>query len=214
MPIYLIYLVPLLLTCLRSLNSQASFKMPTFKTSYLVPAILLNPAFILHLFNTFTSYFVPPPYTVSVSPHPFMESLGPLPGTKLAIDVHANEQLCWSYTAVMVLVQCLAFGRVQNNRVRRKSAKAAKIERERLRKEKLTDDDLLQTAAKVQLASNIANHGTDGLSTSGKPEEYTNGKGHVTQSLLELGEVRQNGQRLELESEESMTETSEEEMMV
>jgi hypothetical protein len=111
--------------------------MPSLSSTYLLPAILLNPAFVLHLINTFISHWLPPPPTVSVSPHPFMENLGPLPGTKLFMDIHADEKLCWSYTAVMVFVQVLAFGHVQDNRVRRKSAKAAKIEREKARKEKL-----------------------------------------------------------------------------
>jgi hypothetical protein len=42
-----------------------------------------------------------------------------------------------SHTAIMVFVQLVAFGRVQDNRVRRKSAKTAKIEREKARKENL-----------------------------------------------------------------------------
>jgi hypothetical protein len=111
--------------------------MPSLSASYLIPAIFLNPAFVLHAINTFVSHAFPSPSAVSVSPHPFMESIGPLPASKPYLDMHSDENLCWSYTVIMVFVQVLAFGRVQDNRVKRKSAKAAKVERERARKEKL-----------------------------------------------------------------------------
>ncbi|KAF4632214.1 hypothetical protein G7Y89_g5917 [Cudoniella acicularis] len=135
--------------------------MPSFSSTYLLPAIILNPAFILHLINTFVSHWVPPPPTVSHSPHPFMESLGPVPGSILYLDMHADEQLCWGYTVVMVIIQVLAFGRVSDNRVRRKSAKAAKIEREKIRREKL---EKLQ-AERMHIASQTNGHADalDGL---------------------------------------------------
>lgn len=184
--------------------------MSVFNTSYLVPAILLNPAFVLHLFNTFISHWMPPPYTPSVSPHPFMESLGPLPGTKIAVDVHANEQLCWSYTAVMVVIQCLAFGKVQDNRVRRRSAKAARLERERLRKEKKSEEERAQIVAKIHMASSHMNREIDLDGTCGE-EKYANGNGHVQE--IE-GDLLEDVKITPLESEGSTTETSEEEMML
>ncbi|RDW80420.1 hypothetical protein BP5796_05118 [Coleophoma crateriformis] len=183
--------------------------MPSFHTSYLVPAILLNPAFILHLFNTFISHISPPPYTTSVSPHPFMESLGPLPGTKIALDVHANEQLCWSYTAIMVLIQCLAFGRVQGNRVQRRSARAARAEREKLRKEKPSEEEVSGPALKIKMNGHAT--GLDGAGSDTERELELNAQ----KTRRPLSEItgQYSGTVPTLESEGSMTETSEEEIM-
>jgi hypothetical protein len=106
--------------------------MPTsLTTTYLVPAILLNPAFILHLFNTFISHMDPTSFAPSTSPHRWLERLGPVANSEPYLDMHANDQLCWSYTIFMVLVQLLAFGRVSDNRVKRRAVRAAKKERER-----------------------------------------------------------------------------------
>ena len=183
----------------------------SLSSSYLIPAILLNPAFVLHLINTFVSHMVPPPHIVSTSPHPVFETLGPLPGSKPYLDMHADDQLCWGYTAVMVFVQVLAFGRVQDNRVQRKTAKAAKLERERVRKEKL---QLLESERKLA-------------------DKTTNGNGHDCATcmdgvweLLEEDQkhaLKMNGGKEpvgstksasipETESDTSLTETSEEDL--
>jgi len=111
----------------------------------------------------------------------------------------------------MVFVQVLAFGRVQDNRVRRKSAKAAKIEREKVRKEKL---QVLERERKML-------------------EKTTNGNGHDCNAcmdgvweLLEEDQaqaVKLNGGKQpargnkvpsipETESDTSLTETSEEDL--
>ncbi|KAL3417796.1 hypothetical protein PVAG01_10806 [Phlyctema vagabunda] len=191
---------------------MAPIKMAPFKTSYLVPAILLNPAFVLHLFNTFVSHLLPPPCTASVSPHPFMENLGPLPGTKIAIDVHENDPLCWGYTVIMVIVQCLAFGSVQDNRVKRRSARAAKLERsKRLEQER----DLAKEKSEVRL-SNDAQSSHKDLNTScdGTVEDQNRQpNGHVIEVGLE--ERPRTGTTPETENEsDETTETSEEEMML
>ncbi|EKD18279.1 hypothetical protein MBM_03272 [Drepanopeziza brunnea f. sp. 'multigermtubi' MB_m1] len=143
--------------------------MPTITSNYILPAIFLNPAVILHLINTFLSHIIPPPPSISHSPHPFFESLGPLRNAAVQLDMHADDQLCWSYTALMVLVQILAFGRVNDNRVRRNVAKAAILERERIRKEK-TDEDRKTAALK---GPGLASGGLDGtcdVSTEPKPK--------------------------------------------
>jgi len=122
--------------------------MPALSTTYLIPAILLNPAFILHLINTFASHLLPPsPPVASHSPHPFMESIGPVPGSTPYWDVHADDALCWRYTAIMVLVQVFAFGRVSDNRVARRERKAAAKERRRLESEALiqTDEETVES---------------------------------------------------------------------
>jgi hypothetical protein len=183
--------------------------MPTLSTTYLLPAILLNPAFILHLINTFVSHMVPPPLTVSHSPHPFMESIGPVPGSKPYLDMHANDQLCWRYTVLMVIVQLLAFGRVQDNRVQRKSAKAAKLEREKLRKEKL---EKMEEDSKY-LVMNGNGHAVGMNGTANFPEGYMDGAAESTpKPEIEYETTKDN--KDESTSEGSLTETSEEEMIV
>jgi hypothetical protein len=176
--------------------------MPGISTTYLLPAIILNPAFILHLINTFFSHYMPPPPTISYSPHPFMESLGPLPGTTLALDMHANDQLCWGYTAIMVIAQVFAFGKVSDNRIARK---AARLERERLRKEKL--EKMAETKAPTT-NGHIA--GVDGASEVAGLE--FNGNGHTNGKAMS-GTVDKKDTH-DLSGEESMIETSEEEMMI
>jgi hypothetical protein len=107
--------------------------MPTYFTSnYFLTAMILNPVAILHLINTFCSRMSPTPHAPSMSKYPWVESLGPPGAMKPYFDVHSNEQLCWGYTFIMVLVQILAYGTVVDNRTRRKGAKdAARKERER-----------------------------------------------------------------------------------
>jgi len=183
--------------------------MPTLTSTYLLPAILLNPAFVLHLFNTFVSHLMPPPLAVSNSPHPFMETLGPVANSRPYLDMHANDQLCWSYTAVMVGVQLLVFGRVQDNRVRRKSAKAAKLEREILRKEKIIEDE------KTHTLSNMNGHGVgmDGACDA-HLGAYTNGHRNGPVSLKPLQDLLPSSPGEVTESEDSTLETSEEEIIV
>lgn len=139
-----------------------------------------------------------------------MESLGPLPGTKIAVDVHANDQLCWSYTAIMVLIQCLAFGRVQGNRVQRRSARAARSERERLRKEKQSEEVLNLVSQLKMNGLDKAGAGT-GAGSDTELEPDINGNTN-RRPLSDI--TRQHSRTVPvLDSEESMTETSEEEMI-
>lgn len=179
--------------------------MPSMSCTYLVPAILLNPAFILHLINTFVSRLVPDPLAPSHSPNPFMESLGPRPGSTPYLDMHTDDQLCcYGYTAIMVVVQILAFGRVQDNRTQRKGAKAAsKFEKERLRKEKLR---------MLQADGNKAFNGMN--AATGANDGVVNGNGKY--DIARACKFSNDGVEgiVRLESEQSMTETSEEEMML
>lgn len=103
----------------------------------------------------------------------------------------------------MVLVQVFAFGRVSDNRVRRKSAKAARVEREKLRREKLEKLQLEKMRTGSEL--NGKPQPLDGCQDP--PQECGNGNG--------LKRASENGNaKVILEGEESMTdmtETSEEE---
>jgi hypothetical protein len=186
-------------------------KMPNLSTSYLLPAVLLNPAFILHLVNTYVSHMWPPPLTISHSPHPFMESLGPLPGSKPFLDMHADDKLCWRYTIVMVIVQLLSFIRVSDNRGRRRSAReAAKLERERLRKEKSEQIEQM----KMRVVSQVSGIGSYLDGACDFPEEpYMNGTAHGEENgIVKIGKPDE--RRIESSSDGSLTETSEEEMMI
>lgn len=183
----------------------------SLSSSYLIPAILLNPAFILHLINTFVSHMVPPPHIVSNSPHPVFETLGPLPGSKPYLDMHADDQLCWGYTAVMVFVQVLVFGRVQDNRVQRKRAKAAKIEREKIRKEKL---QLLETERKLLEKATKGNGHDCATCMDGVWELLEEDQAHNLKSNGRKNSIRgvKTPSLPETESDASLTETSEEEL--
>ncbi|ATZ55411.1 hypothetical protein BCIN_12g00100 [Botrytis cinerea B05.10] len=168
--------------------------MTFLSTTYLIPGILLNPAFVLHLINTFISHLVPPPSTMSASPHPIFESLGPLPGSQWALDMHEDDALCWRYTAVMVVIQMWIFGRVSGNRISMKDAKAVRIERERARRERSAIIEAESTSAKLS-------KGLDGIC------EAENGR---------LGKADLLGPHDELleASDGNTTETSEEEIIV
>jgi hypothetical protein len=115
-----------------AVSAHPAVTMTPLSSTYLIPAVLFNPVVILHGFNTFYSHFISTTLPASTSNHQWLENLGPaaLPGPYF--DVHNNNQLCWGYTALMVLVQVLAYGKVNDTRVRKKSARAAaKAERER-----------------------------------------------------------------------------------
>ena len=182
--------------------------MPFLSSTYLIPALIFNPALILHLTNTFVSHFIPPPPTISQSPHPVFEKLGPVPGSTLYMDIHADDQLCWKYTALMVVVQLVAFGKVSNNRGQRKAKKAARLEKERLKKEKSEKID----NERLQIVSKTEGHAIGLVGACDFPEDgavkLANGTGHGN------GIHPNSGKKIETEIEESMTETSEEEMRV
>lgn len=189
--------------------------MSSMTTTYLLPAILLNPAFILHCINTFVSHYAPPPHTVSHSPHPFMESIGPVPGSKPYMDVHADDQMCWRYTAIMVIVQMLAFGRVQDNRSAKKIAKAAKLEeKERLRQEKERLRQERKEAARMQAlaeAKELERIRLDKVFANGSANGSTNGL-----TRPKSFSITSEASRTETEDDDgsSTTGSSEEEMIV
>jgi len=112
----------------------------------------------------------------------------------------------------MVFVQLVAFGRVQGNRVTRKKIKAERMERERLRREKL-----LALEEKKRLG------GGDGVCEVLQVAECNGlGNGNANGGVKENGKLM-NGKiyvpgiangMMETDTEESMTETSEEEMFI
>jgi hypothetical protein len=174
--------------------------MPTSITSYYVlPAIILNPVVILHGINTILAHLLPPTLSTSTSCRPWLEQFGPSADTSPYLDVHANEQLCWSYTLVMVGVQILAFGRVGDNRVKRKSAKAAKDE------EKLKETQRFSSSRGVHKSN-----GTVAVMDGACGEEIAFG----IKALSESDAAFESDDMSLPDSESSIAETSEEETIV
>ena len=89
---------------------------PAISSSYILPALFLNPVVFLHGLNTIISRLLPP-IIVSTAPvqRPAYSLLGPA-ATHPHIDVQNSENLCWSYTAVMICAQLVAYGRVMKFR--------------------------------------------------------------------------------------------------
>ncbi|KAL8778012.1 MAG: hypothetical protein Q9213_007610 [Squamulea squamosa] len=89
---------------------------PALSTSYLLPAIFLNPVLFLHGLNTILSRIIPPILETKtmVQPPPY-STFGPS-ANHPHLDVHVSDNLCWSYTLVMICAQLMAFGRVQRLR--------------------------------------------------------------------------------------------------
>jgi hypothetical protein len=113
----------------------------------------------------------------------------------------------------MVIVQVLAFGKVSDNRVARKMAKAAKIEREKGRRENLDrgKTDGLEVMSKMDKLS------TEQEKTGDMPVTYTNGtplpNGNGTTKAASGLPNSQNVPESE-DSTADTSETSEEEMMI
>ena len=102
--------------------------MSSLTATYVLPALLLNPVFILHTVNTIVSR-IPhtlPASAIATAPLP---PLGPH-ATLPYFDMHANDSLCWSYTAVMVGAQLLAFGRVSGVREAGRRKRADQLQRQ------------------------------------------------------------------------------------
>ena len=114
---------------------------------------------------------------------------------------------------MMVVVQVLAFGRVQDNRVARRERKSAlKAEREKRR-------EVLELASEeMKLAKSVG--GMDGAASidEGTGLTFMNGNGSMNGGVNGAakipGKATQAEEMDEIESEASLTETSEEEMMI
>ena len=159
-----------------------------------------------------------------------MDSIGPKRDTGLYMDMHADDNLCWRYTAVMVIVQLLAFGRVQDNRVHRRERREAKraerlerVEKERAVKlERERSLKLKEEKERMHVVSKIngkACTGSDGVveEVPAWEEKLRGNRGLVIDEIVfSNGDAIANRkEKAEIsESEESLTETSEEEMIV
>lgn len=88
---------------------------PSISTSYIVPAILLNPVLFLISINTILSRILPPIWVDAAVQPPPHTMLGPSPEHP-HLDIHESDCLCWSYTILIVCAQLVAFGRVSGRR--------------------------------------------------------------------------------------------------
>lgn len=144
-----------------------------------------------------------------------MESLGPVPGTSLYFNMHTDNKLCWHFTAIMVVAQILAFGKISENRNAKKRAKAATLEREKGRKDKL--DKMVEERKPLELKANGHVAGLDGAcdSTNDLAIVYTNGTANgVARDETVMTSVTGSESTTGSDLEESLIETSEEEMMI
>ena len=107
---------------LKPLNERAPTTMTSITRNYLLPAILLNPVLLLHTVNTIVAR-IPTTLASSATPPEAMPFYGPT-ATSPYFDMHANDNMCWSYTIFMVGVQLVAFGKVSGNREAGRQLKA------------------------------------------------------------------------------------------
>lgn len=98
---------------------------PSLSTSYILPAILLNPVLFLHSLNTILSRLLPPIVVASPTQPPPYSKLGPS-ANHPHLDIHASETLCWCYTVLIMIVQMIAFGRISDLREKRRESKRTK----------------------------------------------------------------------------------------
>lgn len=135
------------------------------------------------------SHFIPATtLAVSTSKHQWLENLGPPVSAGPYFDVHNNEQLCWGYTMIMVLVQILAYGRVSDERDRKRSARAA-VKAARERKIAL-EEDMTREEERISLESlapvmngHAAEHALTGLTPNKNVmKELVNGQSLPTRS--------------------------------
>lgn len=112
----------------------------------------------------------------------------------------------------MVVVQVLAFGRVQDNRVQRKDRRAAKAERERTRREA---DGVVESRDVKPVGFDGALDSIDeGISFHVPMKGKVNGVANGATIPTETSKTAIQTDGLVPESEASLTETSEEEMMI
>ena len=106
---------------------------PSLTTSYLIPAICLNPILFLHSVNTILSRILPPVIAATaIQPAPYSR-LGPSAAYP-HLDFHSSEHLCWSYTAVIVCAQLFAFGKVSQSREERREQRERKKQGRKMEK--------------------------------------------------------------------------------
>ena len=129
----------------------------TLSTNYVIPAVLLNPILFLHSLNALLSRILPPiTIDAAIQPAPYYP-LGPS-SEHPHIDLHKNDNLCWSYTIVIVFAQMVAIGRINRKRQEMR-------ERDSQRQEHLNSIRQQEPAESINLDTERMNQ------TNGHPKE-------------------------------------------
>ena len=100
---------------------------PSLSTSYIIPAIILNPVLFLHGLNTIFSRTLPPIAVVGPIQRSPYTMYGPA-AVRQHVDVQSSENLCWGYTVIMIVEQLLAYGQVNQRRVERRESRGQRDE--------------------------------------------------------------------------------------
>ena len=130
------------------------------------------------------------PTAISHTMHKSFEALGP-PGNHVPyLDMHENDGLCWQYTAAMVVLQVLAYGKVSDNREeRRDRAAARKLEKEKERAAALARGEQNGSALNGKMAYCSKTNGfvTNGINGHGKEHSLhmTNTNGSANQQFCD-----------------------------
>lgn len=212
---------------------------PSVSKSYIIPAIFLNPVLFLMSLNTILSRLLPPIVVDTAEQPPPYSTFGPS-AQHPHLNIHASENICWSYTILIVCAQLAAFGRVSECR-------EAGKEKARMKRERARGTGGLRKENRIAVCMNGNGHanGSVGLS-SGTPQHhqdsscpnksdpklwrleaktaYMTCKGHTKRSVKKFSGTRENYQdgicprpdpRLwYLESDEDSTKTSDSEIMM
>ena len=93
---------------------------------FLLPLVILNPIIMLHSLNfllTRTTSILRNENMFNLQPRKFLSRVQP------RLDIHENENLCWGFCAVMVIVQFFAFMKLDHWRKKRKQTQSAELEK-------------------------------------------------------------------------------------
>ena len=146
------------------------------RTSYLLPAIFLNPVLFLHSFNTILSRILPPLVVSATTQPPPFSDLGPS-ACHPHLDVHRSESFCWSYTIVMVCAQLMAFGRVSQCREERRERRRIKEELALKKRRILQNGEAKHVKSASELPNGLGNHVIGGKDPPDRFANHVNGVG-------------------------------------
>lgn len=155
------------------------------RTSYLLPAIFLNPVLFLHTLNTILSRILPPIVVSATTQPPPYSDLGPS-ACHPHFDIHSSESFCWSYTIVMVCAQLMAFGRVSRCREQGRERRRIKEELALANSRPLLNGDTKHVKGRTDVPNGLANHVSGGKDPPDRFANHMNGSG-----LRKLSAIRE-----------------------
>jgi len=149
----------------------------SLSTSYIIPAIFLNPVLLLHGLNTIFLRTLPPIAVAGPIQRSPYTMYGPA-AVRQHVDVQSSENLCWGYTIIMIFAQLLAYGQISQRRVEGRESREQRDE-----------------TAKV-----AATQGPRGVSKSSNPHTKTFGR--MPGQIKGIGKGHQGNRRLETIAED------------